>query len=1145
MTGKITINPGASLTGSLPASVSLAGSGTYISTADGNVFYGTTPFDYSAFTGTIKLTTGRWMSQSYFEKPITFDVSKDAQVWIQGGKTVAWDFVLHDPGTMSDGLGLLRVDGNGTNITGNISISGNSRISVRFDRNTATDTVSGVISGSGKLVYSMGSQFANTHATLVLNNVNTYTGGTTVMEGTLELQGNGVLGAGNVEILRDTVVRTEKEAPTIHFTPDSGVLSFNKSTDYTFTNTFSGNGFLQQAGAGKLTFNSATTSFSGGFNLKNGSVDFGTLTSLDSFNYYGSGSIAGGNLTINSFNLLSTSTYANVTSLVNALTFAAAGTLPNVGDGGVLSVTNSTDLASAVTGFTTSGTGIIQYSGSSFEINDGNSPYTFSASTTFTEAGLLNCAAETATIVVADTNTVKFSQGINESIAGQALTKQGAGTLTLNSVGYTGKTTVQAGTLKILANSVSTSLVQVDSGAVLNITEGLFESNPKFSGTGTIVFRGGDGGEILNTTNSGGFKGTIEVTGKTRFRNYALAAYSGVTFDISEGAQFWVGQGINLNNNFILSGTADTYTDGRGVFRFDYAATNATMPVVTGTVQLAGDTRVSTIAGDLAGFGMFAGVISGTGKLEKHENFTIASNPLNARLILAADNTYSGGTSIVTGTIQLGYSGTMNGVTYDGTKGSLGTGALSIAAPAALDYNRTNTYNYAGAVTNAGTMNVNSGTLALSGAVTNSGNVNVSGTLTTTGAVTAAAGTTSNINVLAGGVYNAYSAVTLGNADGALAKGVHSINLNGDAAKDAVLNSKTTLTNAKITGNEYSVWNFQLSSTDDTTASIADASAFEGTINLIGYVNGSGAVQNTRWRPGAANLVVDWSNAEKVVVGGHFELYMKSMTINGNIELGNSTGYDSGAGIRIDGGGNSNVLNGTLTLRTGETGVVNLKNTGGNLLLNSAVTGSGNFSLKADSSNGSNVMTLTSKNNDYTGTTTVSNATFKLASGAKVQANGTITLRDATAKYIVSDGATLAVGTDAAAAGTTLNITGTGALDLSGTLALDVFSANNYDILDLTGLTTADLNGATIELDLAADLDKSSVMEVDWFKGFTPDWSQMELQLNGSGFLVQILANGNLLLGSTDALPEPAAWMLLLLSLGFIPTLRRRMICKA
>ena len=139
-------------------------------------------------------------------------------------KTGSGALVLIGTNTYSGGTtisaGTLQIGNGGTSgsIVGNVTDNG----TLAFDR---SDTVAfgSVISGTGSLVQ-LGS------GTLVLTGTNTYSGGTTISAGTLQIGNGGTTGSitGNVT--------------------DNGTLAFNRSDAMTFDGVISGTGSLVQLG---------------------------------------------------------------------------------------------------------------------------------------------------------------------------------------------------------------------------------------------------------------------------------------------------------------------------------------------------------------------------------------------------------------------------------------------------------------------------------------------------------------------------------------------------------------------------------------------------------------------------------------------------------------------------------------------------------------------------------------------------------------------------------------------------------------------------------------------------------------------------------------------------------------------------------
>ncbi len=139
--------------------------------------------------------------------------------------------------TISAGTLQLGNGGNTGSIVGNVTDNG----TLAFDRSDVV-TFPGVISGTGAL-----SQIGT--GTTVLTADNTYTGGTTISAGTLQLGNGGTTGSivGNVT--------------------DNGTLAFDRSDVVTFPGVISGTGAVSQIGPG-TTILTADNTYSGGDHRK-------------------------------------------------------------------------------------------------------------------------------------------------------------------------------------------------------------------------------------------------------------------------------------------------------------------------------------------------------------------------------------------------------------------------------------------------------------------------------------------------------------------------------------------------------------------------------------------------------------------------------------------------------------------------------------------------------------------------------------------------------------------------------------------------------------------------------------------------------------------------------------------------------------
>ncbi len=222
--------------------------------------------------------------------------------------------------TISDGI-LQLGDGvnNGTAGTGPIT----NNASLVFAEGSAI-TLSNAISGSGTVTQ-------NGPGTVTLNTVNSYTGGTTISAGTIQLGdgvNNGTLGTGAVT--------------------DNGSLVFAEGTSVTFANVINGTGSVTQNGPATVIINQ-TNDYSGGTTISGGTLQLGDGTHTGTL---GTGSV------VNNGALVFAE--GGSTTLTNAI--SGSGTVTQNGPGTV-----TLDAAETYTGLTTVEAGTLV-------IGDSNTP---------------------------------------------------------------------------------------------------------------------------------------------------------------------------------------------------------------------------------------------------------------------------------------------------------------------------------------------------------------------------------------------------------------------------------------------------------------------------------------------------------------------------------------------------------------------------------------------------------------------------------------------------------------------------------------------------------------------------------------------------------------------------------------------------
>jgi autotransporter-associated beta strand protein len=431
--------------------------------------------------------------------------------------------------TISAGTLQLGNGGSTGSIAGNVLDNG----VLAFNRSGSL-TFGGVISGAGS-VNQIGA------GTTILIGNNSYTGGTTISAGTLQL-GNG----GSTGSITGNVI-------------DNSVLTFDRSDSVAFTGSTSGTGSVIQTGTGTTiltgnnTYTGGTTISAGTLQLGNGGttgsiadnvLDNGVLAfnRSDSVTFAGSISGAGSvNQTGTGTTILTgNNTYIGGTTIsAGTLQLGNGGTTGSITgdvlDNGVLAFNRSD---SVTFGGVISGIGSVTQKGTGTTILTGNS--TYAGGTTISAGALqLGNGGTTGSIAgnVLDNGVLVFNRSDSVTFGGVIsgtgrLIQQGTGVLTLPGANsYTGTTTVNSGTL-IVDGSIASRQTFVNAGGLLG-------------GQGTI------GGDLINNGIVGQLNspGTLTVTG-----NYIQTA--GGTLRIGVGG-LAIGQHdlLAVNGHVTLGGT--------------------------------------------------------------------------------------------------------------------------------------------------------------------------------------------------------------------------------------------------------------------------------------------------------------------------------------------------------------------------------------------------------------------------------------------------------------------------------------------------------------------------------------------------------------------------------------------------------------
>ncbi|MGB0155525.1 MAG: autotransporter-associated beta strand repeat-containing protein [Verrucomicrobiales bacterium] len=687
--------------------------------------------------------------------------------------------------------------------------------SVRFDQST-DGTYSGVMSGSGSLE-------KNGTGTVTFSGTNTYSGGTTVNNGTLagttdSLQGaitnngavrfdqstdgtySGVMGgSGSLEKSGDGIVTlsgtntysggTTVNNGTLAGTTDSlqgaitnnGSVRFEQSTDGTYAGSMSGSGSLEKNGNGTLTL-SGTNTYAGGTTLNGGTL-VGTTDSLQGaisnngsvrFEQSTDGTYAGsmsgsGSLEKNgngTLTLSGTNTYAGGTTLNGGTLVGTTDSLQGaITNNGIVRFDQS---SSGTYAGAMDGTGSFEKSGSGTVTLSGNNTYSGGTSVNNGTLELSSSLANSA-VTINSGGTLKGATSIN------SLTINDGGRLApdLSGSGLTvGDTTFNGGgifewTVNNISGTSGSNWAFLDSSGSLNLAA--TTANPFIVEASTLGGSGFDPEAKKYEWEFAGFDGGIQNFSRDAFsvdssgmtgadgRFYVIEANDILTLvyktaavwntgdgnwstvsqweDSSEpedtdNIEFVGAGGTSTNDDYITTIDGLLFTsDVTGAYTLNGSALSITLEgiinessekhTIAMDLELPTDQVVNTANGSLD----ISGVISGAGGLVKDGAET---------LTLSGTNTYAGGTTVNNGTLVGDTDSLQGAITNNGTvrfdQAADGTYASVMSGSGALEKSGSGSILLSGANTHSGGTTLNAGGIEVaSGSALGDGTVTLNG----------------------------------------------------------------------------------------------------------------------------------------------------------------------------------------------------------------------------------------------------------------------------------------------------------------------------------------------------------------------------------------------------------------------------------
>ena len=646
--------------------------------------------------------------------------------------------------TVSSGTLQLGNGGATGSISGSSAIANNGTLA--FDRSdTLTQKVDfGIISGTGSLVQ------AGT-GTVVLTGSNTFTKITTNANGILQIGSGGATGSVGSSAITNNGALIIDRSDTVTQGVDIGAIS--------------GTGSLVQAGSGTLILAGTTT-------LSGATINLGSTLQFNN-----GAKLTGSSAIVNN-GLFAISRSATLTQGTDFGIISGSGALTQTGGYTFLNAANT------YTGDTSLNAGTVLVSGTEVpgvsgplgnggKINfggDGGTLYYYGALTTDFSSRIASGTSTAPVSVNLGSNDVTFATPLNSNQSG-GLIKYGSGTLTLTGTQtFGGDLSVDDGTLVLTATTrlgTGTYAGNIyNAGSIQITTTGTRTYSGTISGPGSWNFIAGT--TLLTGTNSLtglitiSSNGTVQVSSIGSVNNPGNLGTSGtigLTGGGNAGTLIYTGSGETTDRVFNLATGQGSFATGR----IDQSGSGL-LKITGNVIATGGATHTLELRGSTSGQGEIAGVISDNTAIRK----TALLKSGSGLWTLSGTNTYTGTTTVSSGTLQIG-----NGIT-DGDISS----SQNIVNNAKLAFNRTSgsTFTYGQVISGSGALiKSGNGTQILAGSNSYSGGTSVNAGVLNLG-TDAALGATSGTVTLNGGTlqtstsfaFNAARSFTVASGTGTL-----------------------------------------------------------------------------------------------------------------------------------------------------------------------------------------------------------------------------------------------------------------------------------------------------------------------------------------------------------------------------------------